>query len=167
MTVPTQALRTLRFPLEQQGFTVLFHAADDVPMVHCDADAVQQAVLNLVSNAIKYSNRDSRIDVRVEHREGAVAIVIRDYGAGIAPQHQLRLFEAFYRAPTAENDVIPGTGLGLPLVLHVVQGHGGRVTVESEVGSGSTFTMMLPASPALQAHGKQELSTATAATTAA
>ena len=162
-----QALRTLRFPLEQQGFTVLFHVADGLPIVQCDADAVQQAVLNLVSNAIKYSNRDSRIDVRVEHREGAVAIVVRDYGVGIAAPHQLRLFEAFYRAPTAENDVIPGTGLGLPLVEHIAQAHGGRVRVDSEVGRGSTFTLTLPVSAPLPTPRKPTLFTAMATATTA
>lgn len=143
------ALRVLRFPLEQQGFTVLFGCDDGDAMVSCDADATEQAVLNLVANAIKYSGKSRRIDVRVEHRRDAMAVIVRDYGVGIAPEHQPRLFERFYRAPTPDNDAIPGTGLGLTLAHHIATAHGGRVTVESAVGHGSTFTLCLPvAAPA-------------------
>src|ERR1019366_8201485 len=106
--------------------------------------AVEQAVLNLVSNAIKYSGKSRRIDVKVERRADAVAVIVRDCGMGIAPAHQQRLFERFYRAPTADNDVIPGTGLGLTLVHHMAEAHGGSVSVECAVGHGSTFTLCLP-----------------------
>jgi signal transduction histidine kinase len=139
-----RAIGILRIPLEQQGFTVPFTCDDDFAVVRCDPDAVEQAVLNLVSNAIKYSGRSRRIDVRVEHRDDAVAVIVRDYGIGIAPAYQQRLFERFYRAPTTDNDVIPGTGLGLTLVHHLAEAHGGAVTVESAVGHGSTFTLRLP-----------------------
>lgn len=138
------ALRVLRFPLEEQGFTVLFSCDDDDAMVSCDADATEQAILNLVSNAIKYSGKSRRIDVRVEQRDGAMVVIVRDYGIGVAPEHQSRLFERFYRAPTTDNDVIPGTGLGLTLAHHIAEAHGGHVTVESAVGQGSTFTLCLP-----------------------
>ena len=138
------ALRTLRFPLEQQGFTVSYDCDCDFANVRCDSDAVEQAVLNLVSNAIKYSGKSRRIDVKVERRADAVAVIVRDCGMGIAPAHQQRLFERFYRAPTADNDVIPGTGLGLTLVHHMAEAHGGSVSVESAVGHGSTFTLCLP-----------------------
>ena len=138
------ALQTLRFPLEQQGFTVRFDCDDDFAMARCDSDAVEQAVLNLLSNAIKYSGKSRRIDVRVEQREDAVAIIVRDYGIGVAQAHQQRLFERFYRAPTADNDVIPGTGLGLTLVQHLAEAHGGSVTVESAIGHGSIFILCLP-----------------------
>ena len=138
------ALRTLRFPLEQQGFTLRFDCDDDFAMVRCDADAVEEAVLNLVSNALKYSGTSRRIDVRVERRDDAMAVIVRDYGIGIAPAHQARLFERFYRAPTSDNDDIAGTGLGLTLVHHLAEAHGGGVTVDSAVGNGSTFTLCLP-----------------------
>lgn len=147
------ALRALRFSIEQQGFTVQFECDDDVATVRCDADAVEQAVLNLVSNALKYSGTSRRIDVRVACRDGAVEVSVRDYGIGIAPAHQQRLFERFYRAPTPENDVISGTGLGLTLVHHLAEAHGGVVTVESAVGRGSTFALCLPvAVPSLASH---------------
>lgn len=137
-----RALRTLRF--QQHGCTVLFHCDDPLPMVRCDPDAIQQAVLNLVSNAIKYSGQSCRIDLRVEYCDSDVAIVVRDYGIGIVRLHQKRLFEPFYRVPTPENEVTPGTGLGLTLVQDVAVAHGGRMTVESTPGRGSTFTLLLP-----------------------
>jgi len=138
------ALQVLRFPLEEQGFTVLFSCDDDDATVACDADATEQAILNLVSNAIKYSGKSRRIDVRVEHRQETVAVIVRDYGLGIAPEHQPRLFDQFYRAPTLDNDAIPGTGLGLTLAHHIAVAHAGHMTVESSIGQGSTFTLSLP-----------------------
>lgn len=158
------ALQTLRFPLEQQGFTVHFDCDDDFAIVRCDSDAVEQAVLNLVSNAIKYSGLSRRIDVRVEHREDAVAIIVRDYGIGVTQAHQQRLFERFYRAPTTDNDVIPGTGLGLTLVHHLAEAHGGGVTVESAIGHGSTFTLCLPVARAVATSEKPTQAAAPLAT---
>lgn len=143
-TVVERALRTLRFPLEQHGFAVMLQCDADLPVIQCDADALEQAVLNLVSNAMKYSGESRRIEVRVSRHERLALIAVRDFGVGIAPAHQARLFERFYRAPVPENEVIPGTGLGLTLVEHIASAHGGHVTVESSVGGGSTFTMHLP-----------------------
>ena len=143
-TVVERALRTVRHPLEHQGFIVTFAVDRNLPPVPCDADAVEQAVLNLVSNAAKYAGDARRIDVRVTGARNEVMLTVRDYGTGIDEQYQSRLFERFYRTPTADNETISGTGLGLTLVAHFAAGHGGRVTMQSAPGKGSTFTVHLP-----------------------
>jgi two-component system phosphate regulon sensor histidine kinase PhoR len=146
-TVVERALRTVRYPLERRRFILNFAADRHLPPVACDADAVEQAVLNLVSNAAKYAGDSRRIDVRLTGARNEVMLAVRDYGTGIAEQYHSRLFDRFYRAPTADNDTIQGTGLGLTLVAHFAEGHGGRLSIQSAPGKGSTFTLHLPCTP--------------------
>jgi two-component system sensor histidine kinase SenX3 len=95
---------------------------------------------------MKYSGASRHIALRLDRENGHARIHVIDQGIGIAPEEQQRIFESFYRAPTAENQQIPGTGLGLTIVAHIAQAHGGRVEVESRPGSGSSFTIHLPIS---------------------
>jgi two-component system phosphate regulon sensor histidine kinase PhoR len=111
---------------------------------------LEQAVINLVDNAVKYSDSGDTIWVSaVEELAAAdgpaVRIVVRDEGCGIAAEHLPRLFERFYRVDMARSRKLGGTGLGLSIVKHIVQAHGGSVAVESTPGTGSTFTIDLPA----------------------
>ncbi|MCA1570279.1 MAG: HAMP domain-containing histidine kinase, partial [Chloroflexi bacterium] len=138
------AVRTLEYPLAQDGFELRLEIDDGLPPVNADADAVQQAVLNLLTNAIKYSGTSRRIDLSLAARGGHATIAVTDHGLGVTPQDRPRLFERFYRARTPENQYIPGTGLGLTIVEHIVSAHGGTVTCESTPGGGSTFSMTLP-----------------------
>jgi two-component system phosphate regulon sensor histidine kinase PhoR len=111
-----------------------------------DATLLEQALVNLIDNAVKYS--DSRSHVLIEAGTisgGEIFIRIKDQGAGISQKHLPRLFERFYRVDKARSRKLGGTGLGLAIVKHVVQAHGGHVTVESTLGKGSTFTIHLPA----------------------
>jgi len=117
---------------------------DGLPPVRADADALEQAILNLLTNAMKYSGDSREIGLRLRRVDGRARIEVSDRGIGIAPEEQQRIFEKFYRAPTRENQLIPGTGLGLTLVEHVAKAHGGQVRVESEPGQGSTFAIELP-----------------------
>jgi signal transduction histidine kinase len=139
-----RAARAAQYPLEQSGFILDVEAERDVPAVNADADALQQAILNLLTNAMKYSGDSRRIALRLDRQNGHARIHVVDHGVGIAPEEQPRIFERFYRAPTAENKHIPGTGLGLTIVSHIVKGHGGALEVASRVGAGSAFTMRLP-----------------------
>jgi signal transduction histidine kinase len=137
------AVRTLQYPLAQQGYALDLMCDSMLPPVICDADAVEQAVLNLLTNAMKYSGESRRLAVTVGRHAAMATVAVRDFGVGIAPEHQAHVFEKFYRAPTPENETVPGTGLGLALVEHVATAHGGRVIVESETGAGSTFELQL------------------------
>jgi len=142
--VVEQAARTAQYPLEQAGFVLDVAAEPDLPPVSADSDALQQAILNLLTNAMKYSGQSRSIGLRLERRNGRARIEIVDHGIGIAAEEQPRIFDRFYRASVAENHHIPGTGLGLTIVAHIVNAHGGAVEVASELGRGSSFTICLP-----------------------
>ena len=109
-----------------------------------DATLLEQAILNLLDNAIKFSDSDSVVAIDVKRRNGATGIHITDRGCGIARNHLARLFERFYRVDKARSRQMGGTGLGLAIVKHIVQAHGGQVTVDSKLGRGSTFSVLLP-----------------------
>lgn len=138
------AARALRYPLAQQGFDLRVETADGMPQVQVDRDAIEQAILNLLTNAMKYSGDSRRIDLRLSMQDGLALIQVTDRGVGIDPKEQAHIFDKFYRALTPENQLIPGTGLGLALVAHIAKAHGGRVKVQSEPGKGSTFSIHLP-----------------------
>jgi signal transduction histidine kinase len=137
-------VRAARYPLQQAGFELRVSSEDTLPPVNADADALQQAVLNLLTNAMKYSHTRKQIDLLVERRGRTIVIAVQDYGIGIPAEHRQRIFERFYRVPTLENRLVPGAGLGLTLVAHIAKAHGGEVLVESEPGAGSRFSLQLP-----------------------
>ena len=109
-----------------------------------DAALLEQAAVNLLDNAVKYSPEKSVIKIEALTVDDEIQIRIKDQGMGIAKKHLPRLFERFYRVDKARSRKLGGTGLGLAIVKHIAQAHGGNVTVESEPGKGSTFTLRLP-----------------------
>jgi two-component system phosphate regulon sensor histidine kinase PhoR len=118
-------------------------------IVHGDRDEMIRALENLVENALKYGAAGKRVDItlaRAQTRAGApeARLSVRDYGPGIAPEHLPRLTERFYRVDVADSRAQGGTGLGLALVKHVLNRHGGRLTIESTPGQGASFIMHLP-----------------------
>jgi signal transduction histidine kinase len=142
--VAGSAARAMQFPLAQQGFELRLSIQEEMPEVAADPDAIQQAILNLLTNAMKYSGDAREIDLRLGARNGDAVIEVTDHGLGLAPEEQKHIFEKFYRAPSHESRLIAGTGLGLTLVAHIAKAHGGRVEVESAAGTGSTFCLFLP-----------------------
>jgi len=116
----------------------------DLPVVMADSDLLAQAVTNVVANAIKYSPPAKEIQASVRTDANDLLIEVADKGYGIAPELVKLIFEKFYRVPRVENADQPGTGLGLAFVREIMDSHGGSVIVESEVGTGSTFTLRLP-----------------------
>ena len=109
-----------------------------------NAALLEQAIINLVDNAIKYSEPGCPVSVDAEERGNEVIINVRDKGCGIEPEHVARIFERFYRVDKARSRKLGGTGLGLSIVKHIVQAHNGTATVESTPGAGSTFSIRLP-----------------------
>src|SRR5467141_3509572 len=116
----------------------------DLPVVIADPDLLAQAVTNVIANAIKYSPPSEEIRVSVRTDGSDLRIEVEDKGYGIAPENVKRIFEKFYRVPHGEHTDEPGTGLGLTFVREIMDAHGGYVTVESELGVGSTFILRLP-----------------------
>jgi len=139
------AVARLRRMTEQGGFRVTVDNAGGNLYVRADADALAQAIANLVSNAMKYSGASRQIRVAVEPAGHKAHVSVTDYGIGIPPNEQLRVFDRFYRGPEASG-MAEGAGLGLALVRHFAEAHGGWVTLLSEPGKGSTFTIVLPTS---------------------
>jgi signal transduction histidine kinase len=146
--VVRSAASTMGDLLARNGFHLDIAIDDEMPLVLADRDALEQALLNLLSNAVKYSGRGRQIQLGVRRRDRRVVIDVIDAGIGIPPAEQSRIFEKFYRVNDPEHASIPGTGLGLTLVAHVVAAHQGDIRVQSEVGRGTTFSIVLPAASA-------------------
>lgn len=119
-------------------------AAADVDAFVADPDMIERAVSNLIDNAIKYTPEGGRIRVRSRSGEGVIDFVVEDTGIGIPDADRARVFERFYRVDKSRSRELGGTGLGLAIVKHIAQLHGGGVSVQSEVGQGSTFTLTIP-----------------------
>ncbi|MGD2068443.1 MAG: HAMP domain-containing sensor histidine kinase [Gemmatimonadota bacterium] len=143
-SVVSDSARAMSYPLEQGGFDLRVHIDDGIPEVRCDRDALTQALVNLLSNAVKFSGDERVIELELVRENGDAALRVRDHGRGIEKRHHEAVFEQFFRAPEAETDGVPGTGLGLALVAHLARAHGGRVELDSAPGRGSTFTIRLP-----------------------
>ncbi|HEY6401195.1 MAG TPA: HAMP domain-containing sensor histidine kinase [Blastocatellia bacterium] len=146
--VVEEVLKSYEYQIASAGFDLRAEIAPKLPSVMIDRDALAQAALNLLNNAIKYSTEVKRITVRVTAREGSVAIEVTDCGIGIPRAEQEKIFEKFYRVGAGLTHNTKGSGLGLTLVRHIVEAHRGWVTVESAPGKGSKFTILLPASVA-------------------
>lgn len=138
------AARTMRYPLERDAFDLNVAIDDEHLQARCDADALEQAILNLLSNAMKYSGANRSIQLRLTPKDASARIIVEDHGIGIPAAEQSRIFEKFYRGSADAHQRVAGTGLGLTLVQHTVRAHGGSVSVESSPGVGSTFTILLP-----------------------
>jgi signal transduction histidine kinase len=127
----------------RRGITLARTVDEGLGTVHADERKVKQVLLNLLSNALKFTPEGGRIDVRAARRDGMVEIAVTDTGIGIAPEDHEAVFEEFRQVGTASRSV-EGTGLGLALSRKFVALHGGRIWVESAVGRGATFTFTLP-----------------------
>jgi two-component system phosphate regulon sensor histidine kinase PhoR len=111
-----------------------------------NAALVEQAVINLLDNAIKYSESGATVQISAQREETELVIRVQDHGCGIEARHLPRLFERFYRVDKARSRDLGGTGLGLAIVRHIALAHRGTVSVQSTVGIGSTFSLRLPLS---------------------
>jgi len=136
-------LQLCRAKAEEKSITVTI-GGDEQITADFDSSLVEQAIVNLLDNAIKYSEPDSVIHIKAYRNDSEIRISVQDQGIGIAKKHLPRLFERFYRVDKARSRKMGGTGLGLAIVKHIAQAHGGHVTVDSTLGKGSTFTIHLP-----------------------
>ncbi len=131
-----------RLSTTEEGARIQVLASPSLPPVAVDPQYLERAIGNITGNALKYSPPDAPVIVRIEPEDGQVAISVTDRGPGIAPEDLPHLFQRFYRTKAAEK--VQGTGLGLYITRLIVEAHGGRIWVDSEVGQGSTFHVRLP-----------------------
>ena len=140
-----ETLRTFEVSFEQNGFSYRLEGpAEPLPEARIDTEAIAQAFINLLDNAVKYSGESREITIRLGVEGGFVQIAVRDRGIGMAREEVGKVFDKFYRVGNNLVHDVKGSGLGLSIVKHIVEAHRGRVTVESDPGRGSTFTIHLP-----------------------
>jgi signal transduction histidine kinase len=144
--VVQETLDSYRYHLEKKGFTVHKDIAPDLPEMKFDGEAVASALVNLLSNAMKFSPEEKKITVRLFRKNGLAVVQVADKGIGISPHDLSGIFKKFYRAKNSVVSKTGGSGLGLTLVKHMAEAHGGAVEVESEPGKGSVFSVILPIS---------------------
>lgn len=140
-------LDTFRTYADQSGVTMEAHMGQDLPHAAADRDRVGQILMNLVSNAIKYSPGGGHVTIALKQADDYVQIDVSDTGIGIAAEDQHQLFTKFFRVDSSLTREIGGTGLGLSIVKSVVELHGGRIWATSVEGQGSTFSFTLPVAP--------------------
>jgi signal transduction histidine kinase len=139
-TEPLAAERGITFEvLTPQPATVL---GDEVRLI--------QVIMNLIDNAVAYTNAGGKVTLEVGIKYNNAYLIVRDTGIGIAKEHLEHIFERFYRVDPARSRAAGNTGLGLAITEWIVQAHGGKISVESEVGQGTTFTVMLPIASRIQ-----------------
>jgi len=149
--IVAETFKTFEVLLKQSDFQITFEApSSPLPQVLADPDAIMQAFVNLLDNAVKYSGPEREIGVRLGRKNNWVTISVSDRGIGIPAEDQEKIFERFHRVSTGLVHDVKGTGLGLSIVKHIVEAHHGKITVESAPGRGSTFTIYLPAEESFQ-----------------
>ncbi len=139
-------LTSYRYQIVNSGFDVQTNIQTSLPPVLIDRDAMAQAISNLVDNAIKYSGEVKQLSIKTETLGSDLSIEIADRGIGIPRAEQAKVFEKFYRVGNGLVHDVKGSGLGLSLVKHIIEAHKGTISVESDVGKGSRFTILLPLS---------------------
>jgi two-component system, OmpR family, phosphate regulon sensor histidine kinase PhoR len=142
--VVESCIETIRVKADQKGLSVETKCPPGLPLLHGNFRSVQEILLNLLDNAIRYSSPGGRIRISAAANGPEIVLSVSDTGIGIPKAEQDRIFERFYRADAARSRESGGTGLGLSIAKHLVEAHGGRIKVESEVGQGSTFYIFLP-----------------------
>lgn len=140
----TQQIEIFKRSEYTKGFEIRIRISEDIPHLDVDKEALSQVLNNLLDNAAKFSSGRKEIEVQLRKDDSNVIIEVTDWGIGIPPQDLNRVFDKFYQGRNTLRQSSKGTGLGLTLVKHTVEAHGGRIIVKSRTGEGSTFSIVLP-----------------------
>jgi signal transduction histidine kinase len=130
---------------KSKGIALDARTESGADVVYADRTALEQILLNLVENAVRYTGERGRITIETRRAANGVDLIVSDTGAGIPPEHLARIFERFYRADSGRSRESGGTGLGLAIVKHLVEAHGGSVRADSVLGAGTTIRIFFPA----------------------
>jgi len=142
--VVRSSMEAYKFHIRDLGFEIESELPGELVVTKIDKDAISQALLNLLSNATKYSEDRKFIRIEVRKNSTSALISVMDRGRGISKEDLKKIFDKFYRVKTTNAQKTRGSGLGLTLTKHIVEAHGGTIEVESQVGKGSTFTIEIP-----------------------
>jgi len=140
----TDCVDSLKGAIDTKQMIVNNLIDEDYPAIRGDYQRLRQIFLNLIGNAVKYTQQEGQVTVYAERRETTLRLSIQDNGMRISPEDQIHVFERFYRVRRPETDSIEGTGLGLAIVKTLVEAHGGEIGLESKLGEGTTFFVILP-----------------------
>ena len=138
------ATEAMRIEAAKQQLELVLDLPDDLPLVLGNRERIEQVVVNVISNAIKYNRPGGSVTVSGEQKDGMVGVRVTDTGIGVPKEDLPRVFERFYRVDKARSRERGGTGLGLAIAREIIEHHGGQITFESEYGQGSTVTIWLP-----------------------
>jgi two-component system, OmpR family, phosphate regulon sensor histidine kinase PhoR len=139
-----QVLEMYHHNFEQKGFSIETDIAENLSLVNIDVEAITQAFVNLLDNAMKYSNSEKYIGIEIKQSNRDIMLSVTDHGIGIPEAEQKKIFQKFYRVGDSLVHNTKGSGLGLSLVEHIIKVHGGEVIIDSTVGEGSTFSLTFP-----------------------
>jgi len=142
--VVRDTLDSYRYHLEKKGFKIQAEIAHDLPQMDFDPEAMASVLINLLSNAMKFSPGRKEVAVRLFKEKNSAVLRVEDKGIGISPRETSKIFRRFYRVKNKATAETAGSGLGLTLVKHIAEAHGGRVKVESQLGEESIFSVILP-----------------------
>jgi signal transduction histidine kinase len=137
-------LESYRYHLEKKGFVIHKDIVRDLPEINFDGEAIASVLVNLLSNAMKFSPKEKEVTVKLFRDNGNIVLQVADKGIGISQKEILKIFQRFYQAENNIASEAKGSGLGLTLVKNIIEAHGGTIEVESEVGKGSRFTVRIP-----------------------
>ena len=138
-----QILDTYDYHFSSKGFSCKFDK-QDLSIIKCDKEAISEAIINLIDNAIKYSSNKKMITIRTGSNNNFIYFEVEDYGIGISKEEQKKVFDKFFRASTGNIHDTKGTGLGLSIVKSIIEAHNGNIILTSTVNEGSIFRILLP-----------------------
>lgn len=137
-------LLKLEFSFKEKNQQMMLHIEEDLPDIVIDKDGIEQVILNIISNAIKYTDNEGKIEITLRNIDDYLNISIEDNGIGIPLEDQKRIFERFYRVEKGRSRELGGTGLGLAIAKQIIEAHNGSITMESCFGQGTTFNIKIP-----------------------
>ncbi|MCW9096630.1 MAG: HAMP domain-containing histidine kinase, partial [Ignavibacteriaceae bacterium] len=138
--------RSYKFHLEQKGFTFSLEKDENIPILKIDEEAVSEAIVNLIDNAVKYSDDKKEIVIKTGQENNFAFVEVEDKGIGIPEKDQKKIFDKFFRVSSGNVHNVKGSGIGLSIVHHIMDAHKGKIEVLSEVGNGSKFRLLFPLS---------------------
>jgi two-component system, OmpR family, phosphate regulon sensor histidine kinase PhoR len=140
-TIIDEVFNTYKFHLQNKGFKFTSLPDNNIPLIYADKEAVSEAIINIIDNAVKYSHDNKEVELSTGTMGELVYVKIKDHGIGISLQDQKKIFEKFFRVSSGYVHDTKGTGLGLSLVKHIMDAHKGEITLHSSLGSGSSFIL--------------------------